>query len=234
MAHSFHGEVTGPALRDEDSPSPWTDYRGPCHMADAQETTEPKSTVLEPPRNPKQDFDHFRNLSTRCFSRPHLLVAVALPETLRELVALYRELLQLTSSYSKNCCAFLNNARFTRISDETSSKDTEIIFLERNPRNPANQAKSLIDDNKTTQGKESSCNRLRPGKNEHRGIAVYSKSLIRCLQGAGAEAWLLTEYFDKSSKKELKNLPKCTQKLIHNSRILDSVPWENRSANGSI
>ena len=58
---------------------------------------------------------------------------------------------------------------------------------------------------------------------EHRGIAVYTKSLIRCLQAAGAEVWLLTEYFDKSSKKELRNLPKNTQKLIRNSRILNSL-----------
>ena len=131
-------------------------------MAAARKTTEPKPTVLEPPRNLKQDFDHFRNWTKRCFSRPRLLVTVTLPQTLIELVELYRELLQLTSSYSKNCCAFLNNVRFTRSSDEPSSKDTEIIFLERNPRNPENQEKSLIDDNKTTQGKESSCNRLRP------------------------------------------------------------------------
>ena len=39
-------------------------------------------------------------------------------------------------------------------------------------------------------------------QSEHRGIAVYSKSVIRCLHEAGAEVWLLTEYFDKLSEKD--------------------------------
>ena len=30
-------------------------------------------------------------------------------------------------------------------------------------------------------------------QSEHRGIAVYSKSLMQCLHEAGAEVWLLTE-----------------------------------------
>ena len=29
---------------------------------------------------------------------------------------------------------------------------------------------------------------------EHRGIAVFSKALIRCLNEAGAEVWLLTGF----------------------------------------
>ena len=45
-------------------------------------------------------------------------------------------------------------------------------------------------------------------QSEHRGIAVYSKSLIRCLNEAGAEVWLLTEFFDKLSEKGLRDLPK--------------------------
>ena len=36
-------------------------------------------------------------------------------------------------------------------------------------------------------------------QNEHRRIAVYSKSLIRCLNEAGAEVWLLTEFLRDDS-----------------------------------
>ena len=47
-------------------------------------------------------------------------------------------------------------------------------------------------------------------QSEHRGIAVYTKSLLHCLHEAGAEVWLLTEFFDKLSEKGLKRLPKKT------------------------
>ena len=63
---------------------------------------------------------------------------------------------------------------------------------------------------------------------EHRGIAVYSKSLIRCLHEAGAEVWLLTEYFDKLSEKGLRKLPKSTQELIRIARILNSLAQGQR------
>ena len=62
---------------------------------------------------------------------------------------------------------------------------------------------------------------------EHRGIAVYSKSLIRCLHEAGAEVWLLTEYFDKLSEKGLRKLPS-TQELIRIARILNSLAQGQR------
>ena len=65
-------------------------------------------------------------------------------------------------------------------------------------------------------------------QSEHRGIAVYSKSLIRCLHEAGAEVWLLTEYFDKLSGKGLRNLPRSTQELIRNARILNSLAQGQR------
>ena len=60
-------------------------------------------------------------------------------------------------------------------------------------------------------------------QSEHRGIAVYSKSLMRCLHEAGAEVWLLTEFFDKLSGKGLNRLPKSTKAMIHNARILNSL-----------
>ena len=65
-------------------------------------------------------------------------------------------------------------------------------------------------------------------QNEHRGIAVYSKSLIHCLNEAGAEVWLLTEFFDKLSEKGLRKLPKITQAMIHNARILNSLALGQR------
>ena len=65
-------------------------------------------------------------------------------------------------------------------------------------------------------------------QNEHRGIAVYSKSLIHCLHEAGAEVWLLTEFFDKLTEKGLRKLPKITQAMIHNARILNSLALGRR------
>ena len=65
-------------------------------------------------------------------------------------------------------------------------------------------------------------------QSEHRGIAVYSKSLIRCLHEAGAEVWLLTEFFDKLSGKGLNRLPKSTKAMIHNARILNSLALGRR------
>ena len=57
---------------------------------------------------------------------------------------------------------------------------------------------------------------------EHRGIAAYSKALISCLSEAGAEVWLLTEFFDHLSESRLKFLPGKTQSIIHKARILNS------------
>ena len=60
-------------------------------------------------------------------------------------------------------------------------------------------------------------------QSEHRGIAVYSKSLIRCLHEAGAEVWLLTEFFDERTEKGLKRLPKKARAMIQNARILNNL-----------
>ena len=65
-------------------------------------------------------------------------------------------------------------------------------------------------------------------QSEHRGIAVYSKSLMQCLHEAGAEVWLLTEFFDKLSKRGLRNLPKKTQEMIRNARILNDLAQGRR------
>ena len=65
-------------------------------------------------------------------------------------------------------------------------------------------------------------------QSEHRGIAVYSKSLMRSLHEAGAEIWLLTEFFDKLSEKGLNRLPKSAQAMIRNARILNSLALGRR------
>ena len=65
---------------------------------------------------------------------------------------------------------------------------------------------------------------------EHRGIAVYSKSLMRCLHEAGAEVWLLTEFFDKLSEKGLNRLPNSTKAIIRNARILNSLALGRRES----
>ena len=56
---------------------------------------------------------------------------------------------------------------------------------------------------------------------EHRGIAVYSKALIRHLHRMGAEVWLLTQFSPKTS--DLRSLPKETQKIIYSSRTLNEL-----------
>ena len=56
---------------------------------------------------------------------------------------------------------------------------------------------------------------------EHRGIAVYSKSLIRHLRRMGAEVWLLTQF--KPITSDLRQLPKETQQIIYSARTLNEL-----------
>ena len=56
---------------------------------------------------------------------------------------------------------------------------------------------------------------------EHRGIAVYSKALIRHLRRMGAEVWLLTQF--KPITSDLRQLPKETQRIIYSSRTLNEL-----------
>jgi len=58
---------------------------------------------------------------------------------------------------------------------------------------------------------------------EHRGIAVYSKGLLKAVKDAGAEVWLLTGYNPKLMEAELKLLPRNTQELIYASRVLECL-----------
>ncbi len=58
---------------------------------------------------------------------------------------------------------------------------------------------------------------------EHRGIAVYTKGLLRALKAAGAEIWLLTEFDPAMQDISKAGLPQVVQKRIRTSRILDSL-----------
>ena len=68
---------------------------------------------------------------------------------------------------------------------------------------------------------------------EHRGIAVYSKAVLRALKKGGAEVWLLTEYEPKLSEPNLKKLPFNTQKLIYASRVFECLVSGKREVNSA-
>ena len=65
-------------------------------------------------------------------------------------------------------------------------------------------------------------------QSEHRGIAVYSKALIRCLHEAGAEVWLLTEFYDLLKERGLRGLPRATRSMIRSARILSDLAHGQR------
>ena len=78
-------------------------------------------------------------------------------------------------------------------------------------------------------------------QSEHRGIAVYSKALIRCLKEEGAEVWLLTEFSASMRSSGLRKLPTATKSIIQSSRVLDQLahgkrvtvnPWLNKTSIG--
>ena len=58
---------------------------------------------------------------------------------------------------------------------------------------------------------------------EHRGIAVYTKGLLRALKESGAEVWLLTEFQPSTHDSASARLPKAVQIRITTSRILDML-----------
>ena len=64
---------------------------------------------------------------------------------------------------------------------------------------------------------------------EHRGIAVYSKSVLRCLKQAGAEVWLLTEFFDKLSEKGLRRLPGIHSRSFTMLGFLTALLWDDET-----
>jgi len=71
------------------------------------------------------------------------------------------------------------------------------------------------------QGKRVLVTALDLEQSEHRGIAVYSKALIRHLRRMGAEVWLLTQFQPISS--DLRSLPRETQRIIYSARTLNEL-----------
>lgn len=58
---------------------------------------------------------------------------------------------------------------------------------------------------------------------EHRGIAVYSKGLLRALKTSGAETWLLTDFEPPMRDPGLRGLPQAARNLIFASRVLEAL-----------
>ena len=58
---------------------------------------------------------------------------------------------------------------------------------------------------------------------EHRGIAAFSKGLLRALKEAGAEIWLLTEYGESIKESSGTGIPKAVQKRITAANILEQL-----------
>lgn len=58
---------------------------------------------------------------------------------------------------------------------------------------------------------------------EHRGIAVYSKALLRALSEAGAEVWVLTEFSADLTEVALQRLPASTRSVVQLAKLLDAL-----------
>ncbi|GCE64729.1 glycosyl transferase group 1 [cyanobiont of Ornithocercus magnificus] len=63
-------------------------------------------------------------------------------------------------------------------------------------------------------------------QSEHRGIAVYTKALIRCLAQAGARVWLLTEF--ALNDRRLRDLPQSTRLMIQSAHVLSRLADSQR------
>lgn len=58
---------------------------------------------------------------------------------------------------------------------------------------------------------------------EHRGIAVYSKAVLKALKASGAETWLLTDLDPRLSERGLKHLPRPTQRIVFAARVMEGL-----------
>lgn len=58
---------------------------------------------------------------------------------------------------------------------------------------------------------------------EHRGIAVYSKALLKALKASGAETWLLTDLDPRVADHGLARLPQQTRSLIYAARVMEGL-----------
>ena len=60
-------------------------------------------------------------------------------------------------------------------------------------------------------------------QSEHRGIAVYSKGVLKALRQAGAEVWLLTQFAPSMEDVRTSGLPSNTANMIFSARVLESM-----------
>lgn len=60
-------------------------------------------------------------------------------------------------------------------------------------------------------------------QSEHRGIAVFTKNLLRTLKKAGAEVWLLTEYSPDIKKLRKAKLPSTVDSTIFSAKVLENL-----------
>ena len=60
-------------------------------------------------------------------------------------------------------------------------------------------------------------------QSEHRGIAVYSKGLLKALRLAGAEVWLLTQFDPAMTDVRASGLPNSAANMIFSARVLESL-----------
>ena len=60
-------------------------------------------------------------------------------------------------------------------------------------------------------------------QSEHRGIAVYSKGVLKALRQAGAEVWLLTQFDPTMADVRASGLPSNTANMIFSARVLESL-----------
>lgn len=58
---------------------------------------------------------------------------------------------------------------------------------------------------------------------EHRGIAVFSKALLKALKQAGAELWLLADLDPPLKDSGLRHAPAAVREEIYQARVLDSL-----------
>ena len=58
---------------------------------------------------------------------------------------------------------------------------------------------------------------------EHRGIAVYSKALLKALRHSGAELWLLTDFDPNLHGASLSRAPTEVRQLVFSARVLEAL-----------
>ena len=65
---------------------------------------------------------------------------------------------------------------------------------------------------------------------EHRGIAAYSKALLKALACSGAELWLLTDFEPKLSGGSLRRAPAGAKQLVFSARVLEALNRGHQAA----